>query len=192
MKPCPLTRDQANAFIVEHHRHHGAVTGHRFIVGCKQDGRLVGVVVAGRPRARLIDQYRHVEISRLCTAGAENVCSFLYSRASRIAREMGFDSVFTAILESESGSSLRASGWEYAYTTRGGSQNRPSRPRVDRSPTVPKQIWAPSWCIAVVRVLSREHHGNCDCEQCAFRPHSSDDSSSGREDLNLSRLLRKV
>lgn len=154
LKPKPLTRDQANAYIVENHRHHGRVSGHRFIVGAEEDGKLVGVAVAGRPRARLIDQYRHVEVSRLCSAGAPNVCSFLYSRAARIARELGFSSIFTAILQSETGTSLLASGWVHAYTTRGGSQDRPSRRREDRSPIEPKQIWCPGWCLDVVRKLN--------------------------------------
>jgi hypothetical protein len=156
IEPCPLTRDEANAYIVAHHRHHGRVSGHRFIVGARDGGKLVGVAVAGRPRARLIDQYAHVEVSRLCTEGGKNVCSFLYSRASRIARELGFASVFTAILASESGVSLKAAGWVYAYTTRGGSQDRPSRRRVDLSPTEPKQIWCPAWCLDVVRGLNAE------------------------------------
>jgi len=152
----PLTRDQANAYIVEHHRHHGRVSGHRFIVGAVRFGELLGVIVGGRPRARRIDQYAHVEVSRLCTDGSKNVCSFLYSRAARIAREMGFQSCFTAILESESGVSLKASGWVYAYMTRGGSQDRPSRRRTDKSPIEPKQIWCPAWCLDVVRTLNIE------------------------------------
>lgn len=150
----PMTRDQANAYIVAHHRHHGRVSGHRFIIAATRAGELVGVMVAGRPRARRIDQYRHAEVSRLCSAGARNVCSFLYSRASRIAREWGFESIFTAILEGETGTSLKAAGWDYAYTTRGGSQDRKSRRRVDRSPTGPKQIWAPTWCLDVARSLN--------------------------------------
>ena len=160
-----MTRDQANAYIVEHHRHHGRVTGHRFIIGAEKAGELVGVAIGGRPRARMVEQYRHVEVSRLCSAGARNVCSFLYSRCSRVAREMGFRSVFTAILESESGTSLKAAGWAYAYTTRGGSQDRPSRRRVDRSPTEPKQIWAPEWCLDVVRTLNAEQARKAACRR---------------------------
>lgn len=150
----PLTRDQANAYIEQHHRHHKKVSGHRFIVGALRDGELVGVMVAGRPRARLIEQYRHIEVNRLCSAGERNVCSFLYSRAARIAREIGFETIFTAILESESGASLKAAGWVYAYSTKGGSQDRPSRRRVDHFPTEPKQIWAPEWCLDAVRGLN--------------------------------------
>lgn len=156
LRPCPLTRDQANAYIIAHHRHHPRATGHRFIVGAVRGEALVGVAVAGRPRARLIDQYKHVEVSRLCTAGSENACSFLYSRCSRIARELGFESIFTAILSSESGASLRAAAWVFAYATRGGSQDRPSRRRVDKSPTEPKHIWCPEWCLEIVRALNTE------------------------------------
>jgi hypothetical protein len=156
LRAVPLTRDAANEYIVEHHRHHGRVSGHRFIVGAELGGHLRGVAVAARPRARLIDQYRHVEVSRLCTTGYPNVCSFLYSRCSRIARELGFDSIFTAILDSETGASLIAAGWLFAYETRGGTQDRPGRRRVDKSPVTPKQIWAPAWCIDVVRGLNSE------------------------------------
>ncbi len=154
--PVPMTRDQANAWIVAHHRHHGRVWGHRFIVGASRGGVLAGVMVAGRPRARLIPQYEHVEVTRLCADGSKNVCSFLYSRAARISRESGFASVFTAILSSESGASLRAAGWVYAYTTRGGSQDRPSRRRAKVAPEEPKQIWCPVWCLGIVRGLNAE------------------------------------
>lgn len=154
--PTCLTRDQANAWIELHHRHHGRVYGHRFIVGALLDGELVGVAIAGRPRAQAIRQYQNLEVSRLCSDGARNVCSFLYSRAARVARELGFNTCFTAILESESGASLKAAGWKYAYTTRGGSQDRPSRRRVDKSPTDPKQIWSPPWCLAEVKALNVE------------------------------------
>lgn len=152
----PMTRDQANAFIVAHHRHHKRVSGHRFIVGAELGGELVGVAIGGRPKARNIGQYRHVEVTRLCTTGERNVCSFLYGRCARIAREMGFDSVFTAILETESGASLKAAGWHYAYTTKGGSWDRPGRRRVDKAPTDPKKIWAPEWCLAIVKSLNEE------------------------------------
>jgi hypothetical protein len=147
----PLTRKEANDYIAKHHRHHGPVVGHRFIVGAEHDACLVGVAIGGRPRARMIGQYQHVEVSRLCTAGGANVCSFLYSRAARIAREMGFASIFTATLLSEPGTSLRACGWVFAYVTTGGSQDRPSRRRVDRWPIEPKSIWCPHWCLDVVR-----------------------------------------
>ncbi len=155
LEPICLTRDQANAWIEAHHRHHGRVYGHRFIVGATLFGELVGVAVAGRPRAQKIEQYTNLEVNRLCSDGTANVCSFLYSRVARVARELGFKTCFTAILESESGTSLSASDWIYAYTTRGGSQDRPGRRRVDKSPTCPKQIWCPRWCLIETRDLNR-------------------------------------
>jgi hypothetical protein len=156
LAPVCLTRDQANAWIELHHRHHKRVSGHRFIVGAVVAGELVGIAVAGRPRARLLQQYENLEVNRLCSDGSRNVCSFLYSRVSRVAQELGFATCFTAILESEPGASLRASGWLFAYSTKGGTQNRPSRPRVDKSPIEPKQIWAAHWCLDAVRALNRE------------------------------------
>jgi hypothetical protein len=146
VKAVPLTRDQANAFVCEHHRHHGRVQGHRYAVGVEIEGRLVGVAIVGRPRARRVDQYRTAEVSRVCTDGTKNACSFLLARCSRLCRELGFDRVFTEILETETGASLKASGWVLEYTHKGESQDRPSRRRVDKSPTCPKQVWAPDWC----------------------------------------------
>lgn len=157
----PLTRDQANEFILAHHRHHGRVYGHRFIVGAVKAGELVGVMVAGRPRARRIEQYVNLEVNRLCSDGTENVCSFLYARADRTARALGFETVFTAILESENGSSLKAARWVYAYTTRGGSQDRPSRRRAQVAPEEPKQIWCPAWCLDAVKALNAEQARRC-------------------------------
>jgi hypothetical protein len=36
----------------------------------------------------------------------------LYSACAKIAKELGYDKIITYILESETGSSLRAAGWE--------------------------------------------------------------------------------
>ena len=42
LKLVPVTLAAANAFVSTHHRHHRPVTGHKFSLGCEQDGRLVG------------------------------------------------------------------------------------------------------------------------------------------------------
>lgn len=147
----PLTRDQANALIERLHRHHGRVVGYRFAVGAKQEGELVGCAVVGRPSARLIPQFNVAEVTRLATDGSKNACSFLYGVASRVCKELGFEALFTCILDSESGTSLRAAGWQMVRTTKGGSWDRPSRKRVDKAPTVPKQVWAPAWCAEKLR-----------------------------------------
>lgn len=151
MRATPLTRDQCNNFVTRLHRHHGAVTGYRYGVGVIVNQELVGVAVVGRPRARLIHQYQIVEVTRVCTDGTQNACSFLYGLCSRLCRLLGFSAVFTCILDTEPGTSLKAAGWEMIRMTGGGTQDRPSRRRVDHSPTCPKQVWAPAWCAAELR-----------------------------------------
>jgi len=54
----PVSLKDANAFVAAHHRHHKPVTGHKFSIGCEAEGRLVGVVIAGRPVSRYLDNGR--------------------------------------------------------------------------------------------------------------------------------------
>jgi hypothetical protein len=106
-----ITLDEANAFVLEVHRHHGVTTGHRFSLGAVVGGALVGVVIVGRPVAKGFDHERVLEVNRLASRGGKNVCSFLYARAAQIATLLGFRAVITYTLTSESGASLRACGW---------------------------------------------------------------------------------
>lgn len=130
MKVVPLELKQANAYVAEHHRHHKPVHGDKFRFGCEEDGELVGVIQVGRPLSRHLDDGQTLEVVRCCTNGRPNVCSFLYSRAARIAREMGYKKIITYILQSEHGTSLKASGWHCeAESCGGGSWSSPSRPR---------------------------------------------------------------
>ena len=50
-------------------------------------------------------------MTRLCTTGEKNVCSFLYGAAARAARALGYEKIITYTMDTESGVSLRASGW---------------------------------------------------------------------------------
>jgi hypothetical protein len=76
----------------------------------------------------------------------------LYAAVAREARRRGFqhiisytaDSDEAATLASELGTSLKAAGWVPEHPTRGGSWNRPSRPRRDAAPTCPKVRWGRS------------------------------------------------
>jgi hypothetical protein len=89
-----------------------------------------------------MDDGKTIEVVRLCTDGYENACSFLYSRAARVAKEMGYEKIITYILESENGSSLKASGWNLDKESCGGGQwSCPSRPRETTAPTCKKQRW---------------------------------------------------
>lgn len=138
----PATLAKANEFVSKFHRHHGKCTGHRFSLACYRGDVLVGIAIVGRPVARMINQQLVCEVNRLCTDGSKNVCSFLYSACARVAREMGFSKIITYILESESGDSLRASGWICDGPAGGGNWNVPSRPRMTNSPTGLKNRWS--------------------------------------------------
>lgn len=142
LQAVPLKQKQANEYIQAFHRHHGAVRGDIFRIGAELDGRLVGVVMVGRPVARALDNGKTCEVLRLCTDGTPNTCSFLYAKAARIAKEMGFCKIITYILDSEPGTSLKASGWKKETGTRGRSWSCPSRPRDNTAPTCDKQRWA--------------------------------------------------
>ena len=138
----PLELKEANAFVGELHRHHDPVHRDKFRVGAVKDGKLVGVVQVGRPVSRRLDDGWTVEVTRLCTDGTPNACSFLYAKAAKIAQEMGYYKIITYILQSESGVSLKAAGWGCEdYCCGGGHWSRPSRERSTTAPTEPKQRW---------------------------------------------------
>jgi hypothetical protein len=137
----PLTQRQAAEYIAANHRHHKPARGDVFRIGAEEDGRLVGVLQCGRPSARALQDGYTLEVTRLCTDGTRNACSFLYAKAARVAKALGYKRLYTYILGSESGASLKAAGWTLDGITRGGSWDTPSRRRATEAPTCPKQRW---------------------------------------------------
>lgn len=131
---CPMTLKEANAFVEQHHRHHGPVTGHKFSIGLTDGERIVGVVIVGRPVARFLDDGWTLEVNRCCTDGTKNACSMLYSAAWRAARAMGYKKLITYILENESGASLKASNWKCVGQAGGLRWTGKRRPEVDLYP----------------------------------------------------------
>ena len=130
IKAVPLSLKQAQAYVDELHRHHTHAVGDKYRIGAEVDGKLVGVVQVGRPVSRYLDDGKTLEVIRLCTDGTKDVCSFLYSRSARIAKELGYEKIITYILASESGTSLKASGWHLEDPDCGGGNwSSPSRPR---------------------------------------------------------------
>jgi hypothetical protein len=144
----PLTIKQLNAVVDQLHRHHKPVQGHRFSLGLydAQQDKLVGAISVGRPVARGCDPYRIAEVTRLVTDGTKNACSYLYAKAARICREMGFEKIQTYILDEESGISLKAAGWEFEGMTAGGnwdnSKAYKEKGRRRDQPECPKQRWS--------------------------------------------------
>ena len=105
---------EANEYIERLHRHHKRIQGHRFSLGARKSDTwgLAGVVVVGRPVGGQ-HQDDWVEVTRCCTDGTDNACSFLYGAAARAAKSLGFARIQTYILGSETGASLKASGWQF-------------------------------------------------------------------------------
>lgn len=138
-----VTWHTSKAFVEREHRHHPPSRGHMWSTGVFDGERLCGVAVIGRPVSRMLQKAGDIEVVRLATDGTPNACSALYGAAARQAVAHGYKrhQLLTYILESEPGTSLQAAGWIFDGLTDGGSWNRPSRSRIDKSPTESKQRW---------------------------------------------------
>ena len=151
----PIELKDAQAFINNLHRHHAAAVRDKFRIAAKTvGGDVVGVAQVGRPISRnLCDGYT-LEVLRLCTNGEKDVCSFLYSRCARIAKEMGYRKIITYILESEPGTSLKASGWVLESDNCGGAtwknctrtKQRPVQlSMIEQKPKYPENVKKQRW-----------------------------------------------
>ncbi len=137
-----VSLDEANEFVERMHRHHPPVVGHLFSIGAFINAALVGVVIVGRPVSRMRDDGLTAEVTRLCTDGTRNACSFLYGKAARAAFALGYLRVGTYTLPVEGGASLRAAGWTLIGERGGGEWSSPNRPRKTmKSPNGIKLLW---------------------------------------------------
>ena len=138
----PMSLREANAYVTEHHRHHGVSRGHKFSVAiADKQGTVRGVAIVGRPVSRHLDNGWTLEVTRCCTDGVANGCSMLYGAARRVAFALGYRRIVTYTLASESGGSLKASGWRWLGERKGGTWSSAERPRVDKHPTGAKMLW---------------------------------------------------
>lgn len=137
----PITLRAANAFVTSVHRHHPGVRGCLWCLSCWNGDRLCGVLICGRPIARAFDDGLTCEVTRCCTDGTRNACSFLYGAAARAARATGYRRILTYTLTSESGASLRGAGWLCVSTTRAHSWDHSGRHRPNAMLPCPKHLW---------------------------------------------------
>jgi hypothetical protein len=138
----PMTLEEANAFIKQHHRTHRPVVSHKFSLGvATADGMIVGVATVGRPLARHLDDGWTLEVTRCCTDGTKNTASCLYAASWRAIRALGYRRCVTYTLNTEPGTSLKAAGWHVVGEVKAQSWSRPSRPRVDLMPKQAKWRW---------------------------------------------------
>lgn len=133
----------ANAFVAKWHRHHKPVVGHRYsLAAIDPTGLWHGVAIVGRPVSRMCDAMNVLEVLRLASDDTPNVCSFLYAAAARAGRSLGYSKIQTYILDSESGTSLRAAGWTVAGVVQGRSWKRSEGyARRNDQPTCDKVRW---------------------------------------------------
>ena len=125
MRIIPFTLRKANEFVKLHHRHSKTVVGCKFsIAAISEAGDVIGIAIVGRPVARKLDDGLTGEIVRTCTDGTKNVNSFLYGACARIWKEMGGKKIITYTLETESGISLKASGFKHIDTTKAVSKGK--------------------------------------------------------------------
>lgn len=109
IRPCDFKT--AQDFVRENHRHNKPPPGHKFSIACYNGDKLVGVCMVGRPVGRYLDDGMTLEVNRCCTDGTQNACTKLYGAAIRVAKALGYKRIYTYTLQSEPGTSLKASNW---------------------------------------------------------------------------------
>lgn len=133
LRVVPVTFAEAAEFVRNFHRHNKAPIGHVFSIAASDGAQLVGVAIVGRPVARMLQDGATLEVLRVCVTdeAPKGACSFLYSRAWRVAAALGWSRLITYTLQSESGASLRGAGWrvvnQLPARTGAAWQNRPGR-----------------------------------------------------------------
>lgn len=144
--PCTIT--DARVFVGCHHRHNKPPQSGLFAAAVAVDGEIAGVVIAGRPVARELQDGGTIEVTRVCTTEHKNAASMLYGAICRAARALGYWRAVTYTLLSEPGTSLLASGWVRDGVVPARDWDTPSRRRRTHNlfgePTIPpepKQRW---------------------------------------------------
>ena len=147
----PIKLGEARRFVAEHHRHNDPPQGWLFGVAVHSGDRRVGVAIAGRPIARILDDGHTVEITRVCLlpGAPKNAASKAYGAICRAAAALGYTKAVTYTLAAELGTSVKASGFtRVADVHPDQSWNRRARPRIqrdlfghERRPTGAKHRW---------------------------------------------------
>jgi hypothetical protein len=106
----PITLRSANAFVEQHHRHHGPARGCICCVAVGDEDEVVGVAIIGRPLSRHLQDGWTAEVLRVCTIewsrvrcrsrawlwnSPRNACSMLYGAAWRACRALGYRRLVT-------------------------------------------------------------------------------------------------
>lgn len=129
----PITLAQAAQFVFDHHRHSDPPQGCKWAIALMRGDALVGVAIAGRPVSKVLQRRGYLEVIRVCVLdGVEGGCSMLYQRVRRIGQLMGYERFVSYNLATETGSSLKAAGFEPVAKVRARQWGCKSRPRRER------------------------------------------------------------
>jgi len=141
----PISRNGASVWLRGVHRHlRRPVTGWLFGIQILAipTGERVGVAMAGRPTARLLDDGLTVEITRVAVLpGHPNACSRAYGALRRAAFALGYTRAITYTRADEPGVSPAAAGFRREGAAGGGEASRPSRARKPSEDPSPKVRW---------------------------------------------------
>ena len=137
----PVNFDEAEVYIAKIHRHHRPPLGCRICLGVNDGEKLVGVLTAGRPVSRHLDDGVTLEVTRCCTDGTKNACSIPYAAAWRAAQAIGYSRMVTYTLPDEGGASLRAAGWVCVADVKATPWTNNTRVRADDHPICDKWRW---------------------------------------------------
>jgi hypothetical protein len=110
----PVTLREANAFVRQHHRHHGESRGCVVTLAVANEaGDVRGVAIVGRPVARMLQDAWTAEVTRLCVwpvctvkhdedhpkdGCSHDAASLLYGAAWRAVRALGYRRLVTYTL----------------------------------------------------------------------------------------------
>lgn len=147
MKVTPIHLKEAAEYVNQYHRHCGPPKFHKFSISLRipEETEPIGVAIVSTPKARALMDGRTLEINRVCVNPCYlNACSKLYAQAIKAGKALGYQRFITYTLEGESGSSLRAVGFQSDGITSGKKQgwNSLSRPRKQtENAEMNKQRW---------------------------------------------------
>ena len=121
----PISLREANRIVDEHHSHHDPAGFHRFSISAWYNGKLVGVVIVGNPKAGPLQNGTTFEVVRLCAIDGRprNTCSRLLGAAWRASKAMGCTKLVSYTRADESGDCYRASGWTPVANVKGREWN---------------------------------------------------------------------
>ena len=82
----PISLRDANEYVRQHHRHHKPVVGHKLSIGCEANGELVGVIIAGRPVSRYLDEASHWRLQGYAPTERRTLAAFSTARRQELLR----------------------------------------------------------------------------------------------------------